>query len=174
MEARTVVKVLGLVALLGLVVLIWMNFLRVSNLEDEARALRKDVDDLRQGAAPASPAATDSAVEVETQPFAGDPSGQPPQVLVLSGGRPVQKAVLALVELAFEDGRRVAVPAEPVILLPQVQVLVPLPPEAGCYQVPSRRPAWVLTLDGPNLKVASRDCAYAQPARGKLKGLITR
>ncbi len=173
MALSTILKVLVVMCLLGLLVLLWMNFLRVSNLEDEVSALRTEVEDLKRAEAP--PVASDSPVDVQTpQPFAGDAGTLPAQSVTLAGGGSILKAVLALTDVVEADGTLVAVAASPVVLLPGLAVEMPLPPEAGCLPAGRRRPAWILALDGPRLRVTSRDCIYARPIRGRLRGVITR
>lgn len=174
MALSAVVKGVVLALVLALLVLLWMNFLRVSNLEDEVNALRVEVDDLKSAAAP-PPAPTDTPLDVQTaQAFAGDPAGASAQWVALAGGGSIQKAVIALTELIEVDGTTAPVVTSPVVVLPQLQVEMPLPPEAGCVPTPGRRPAWILALDGPRLRVTSRDCVYTRPVRGRLRGVVTR
>ena len=174
-------KIAGIVLLALLLVLVGMNFLVVSNVGDRLRALQADVDQLklRQGSGAAGAAGTTPGggaagpmpFDVETpNAFAGD--GADAQSITLSES-PVRQATVAVTETIDPSGARLPVGANAVVLLPGVPGQVPLGREAGCVSA-SGTGAWVLTLEGGTLRIASRGCAYARPVRARLRGALWR
>ena len=180
-------KIAGIVLLALLLVLVGMNFLVVSNVGDRLRALQADVDQLKlgqgsgaagvagatgaTGATPGGGAAGPMPFDVETpNAFAGD--GADAQSITLSES-PVRQATVAVTETIDPSGARLPVGANAVVLLPGVPGQVPLGREAGCVSA-SGTGAWVLTLEGGTLRIASRGCAYARPVRARLRGALWR
>jgi hypothetical protein len=167
-------KVIGIVLLVALLVLIGMNFLVVSNAGDRLRALQAEVDQMKLALGPGGsvPARTPFDVETAT-PITGDTSGAEGPLVALSD-HPLREATVALTETIAADGTRAPVLASAVVLFPGVAGVVPLGREAGCIATTASGGAWVLTLEGGGVRVASRGCAYPRPLRGRLRGLVGR
>jgi hypothetical protein len=169
-------KVIGIVLVVALLVLVGMNFLVVSNTGDRLRALQADVDELKMrvgsGSGAGAPAAAGIPFDVETQtPISGETPAADGPLVVLSD-RPVVEATVALVETIAGDGTRTPVVASAVVLLPGVTGMIPIGRESGCVATIAGGGAWIVTLDGGNLRIASRGCAYPRPLRGRLRGLL--
>src|SRR5262249_13298284 len=168
-------KAAGLVLLALLLILVGMNFLIVSNVGARLHALQADVDQLKlrqeSGASPGAPAVGPVPFDVETTgAFAGE--GVEPQSVPLAD-RPPRQVTVAVVETLDAAGTRLPVAANAVMLLPGVAGLVAIGREAGCLSAAAPG-AWVLTLEGGSLRIASRGCAYARPLRGHLRGVLWR
>ena len=168
---RAIAIVLGV----GLVVLAGMSFLVVSNLQDQMRALRTQVDDLESASRAVARPPAEASFDLETPPFAAvEDGGTAPVAIVLPGGAP-RMAVVALTEAVGADGSRTPVVAPPVVLVPGAAAEMPVGRDAGCLTAAGAPPgAWVFSLDGTSLRVASRGCYYARPVKGRLRGLLTR
>jgi hypothetical protein len=169
-------KAAGIVLLVLLLVLVGMNFLIVSNVGDRLRALQADVDQLKLQQGPgggASAAAASGPVpfDVET-PGAFTGEGADTQTVALSD-RPLSQAVVAVTETIDAAGARVPVAANAVVLVSGLAGQVTIGRDAGCAS-PSGSGAWVLTLEGGTLRVASRGCTYARPIRARLRGALWR
>ena len=171
-------KVLGGVLLAVLLVLVGMNFLIVSNVGDRLRALQVEVDQLK-GRPASVPGPDDAAAarvpfDVETAPpLAGETSNAADGPLVTLSDRPIREATVALVETIPADGAPMPVLANAVVLLPGVPGMIPLGRDAGCLPGPAGG-AWILTLEGGAVRIASRGCAYPRPLRGRLRGVLAR
>jgi hypothetical protein len=166
-----VLKAAGIVLLVLLLILVGMNFLIVSNVGDRLRAMQTDVDQLKLRPAGGAPGGGESgpvAFDVETGAFVGD--GAEAQSVTLSD-QAVRQATVAVTETVDAGGSRAPVAVNAVVLLPGVPGQVPIPREAGCVSA-SGTGAWVLTLEGGALRLASRGCTYPRAVRGHLRGAL--
>lgn len=177
------------VVLVGLLVLVWMNLLRVNNLEHDVKVLQDEVARLKGGEAPAgggpppTPAPGTSATPQGVAATA--PPGIPPAGAPAAPGGPFEARPARFLD---EDAPQQAIPftagpaargaevtilaiegdgaAERVLPEPITMTLQPGVPHAvaGICQGPPDSAAWVFTLDPGGLRITSRDCEY--PVRG--------
>src|SRR5688500_6769628 len=123
-------KAAALVLLVGLLVLMVMSLLIVTNLGDQVAALRTEVEAGRGG--PSPPSGAQAAFDVETSPMATGEGGTPAQLVALDSGPPPRFAIVALVEVVGPDGTRTPLASNPVVLVPGVTAEIPVAPATGC------------------------------------------
>jgi hypothetical protein len=165
------IRAIAVVLVLGVLVLVGMSFLLVSNVQDQVLALRAEVDRLKS---PASPPPAEVPFDVETAPFSSEGGAPSPQAVQLVPAGSLRKAVVALTEVVSADGARTPVVATPVVLVPGVLAEIPVGRDAGCLTAPGAPGGgWVVSLDGNSLRVSPRGCYFAHPVKGRFRGLAT-
>src|SRR6185436_12081673 len=159
-----VLKVAIFVLALGLFVFMGMALLNVEAQRTQIAILNEEMTKLHPSpgaaAAPGAPAATGSGRVVTfdaTAPALFEPANaHTPQAVPIPGGgaAELQLAVVTLTGVEGANGVTVPLTAPAVILQKGVAQEV----RGGCSVDAPATGAWVLTVQGPALQVASRDC----------------